>query len=148
MAFRFSLQTLLRLRQAHERQERLRLEILSSDRVQAQTQLEIAARERLSARESLAAQLATGLTGSELHFEVACDAARARFERAMTERLKRLTEQRYLQLLTYQKARQKREILDNLRARKMEFYRLIQSRREQQRLDDVFLLHRNEPGSR
>ena len=54
-----------------------------------------------------------------------------KLEIARIERQKRYTE-----------ARQQREILSNLRERQLNVYNLILARREQQQLDELFLIRR------
>jgi flagellar biosynthesis chaperone FliJ len=48
--------------------------------------------------------------------------------------------QRLEQLKVYQEARQRREIFEGLRERQQELYKLNQSRRQQQRTDEAFLI--------
>jgi flagellar biosynthesis chaperone FliJ len=58
-------------------------------------------------------------------------------------RISELEEQRLNQIQAYRKARQNREMFESLRSRKFEIYRQLLSRREQQELDDLFLMRRN-----
>ena len=69
MAFRFSLQSLLRLRRSYERRERLRLEVLTRQLVQVRQQLEAVHQDKLTARRRWAQQLRKGMFGAEMQFE-------------------------------------------------------------------------------
>lgn len=84
--------------------------------------------------------LTEGVSAAELHFEGAREKTRANQIRALRELLDGFRRQHEKQRLVYQAARQKREILENLRKRRFEEYRREQLRREQQRLDEAFLL--------
>ncbi|MGA6960276.1 MAG: flagellar FliJ family protein [Candidatus Acidiferrales bacterium] len=83
-----------------------------------------------------------GIAGAELHFELQAENMRLERKRQFTVRLAALEKREHLQREAYRAARQKREILSNLRQRKWDEYRREQARREQQRLDELFLLHR------
>jgi flagellar FliJ protein len=140
MPFRFSLQALLRFRESLERRERLRLEIVTRDVVQARQQCEQAKQERKKGLVELAKKLREGMTGAELHFELACDRTRVRRLAALKQQLLRLEDLQRRQLEAYRKAQQQRKILENLRDRQLAAYRLLQNRRAQQLLDERFLI--------
>jgi flagellar FliJ protein len=140
MPFRFSLQALLRFRESLERRERLRLEIVSREVVQARQQCEQAKQEREKGLEALAQKLRQGMNGAELHFELTCDRTRIRRLLALKEQLLRLENLQRLQLDAFRKAQQQRKILENLRDRQLAAYRLAQNRRAQQLLDERFLI--------
>ncbi len=59
---------------------------------------------------------------------------------ALGTRLAELDQQRWAQAQVFFKARQNREVLENLRLRKLNLYRIEQRRHEQQELDDLFLM--------
>jgi flagellar export protein FliJ len=142
MAFRFSLQSLLRYRESFERRERLRLQIVTSEVVRARQQCEQAQQDRGRALEELAKRLRQVMTGAELHFELACDRTRVRRLAALKEHLLKLEDLQRRQLDALRKAQQQRKILENLRDRQLAAYRLVQNRRTQQQLDERFLILR------
>ena len=142
MAFRFSLQAVLRLRRSYERRERLRLEIITRRRLHTQQQIDELKSEILEANDRLARTLQAGMPAIELHLEVAQANARAKRQEVLTEQLAKLTQEHRAQQVAYQHAQQQRQIIENLRARLFAIYQQVQARREQQQLDDLFLIRR------
>ncbi len=140
MAFRFPLQALLRFRESFERRERQRLEAITGEVLKARQQREQAKMDRANASIQLQTKLRQGITAAEMQFELACDRARVRQIAAMNDRLVKLEDLRRRQLEVFRKAQQQRKILENLRERQFAAYRLVQSRREQQQMDDRFLI--------
>lgn len=140
MAFRFSLQPILRLRASLERIEQLRMLLLAAQIARVEGEI-VSLVENISAeRRRRLSSLTEGVSAAELHFEGAREKTRANQIRALRELLDGFRRQHEKQRLVYQAARQKREILENLRKRRFEEYRREQLRREQQRLDEAFLL--------
>jgi flagellar export protein FliJ len=85
-------------------------------------------------------KLRQGMNAMEMQFELACDRARARRIAALNDHLTKLEDLRRRQLEIFRKAQQQRKILENLRDRQLAAYQLIQARREQQHMDDRFLI--------
>ena len=142
MPFYFSLQPVLRFRESFERRERLRLQVIIREVVNARQQWEGAKQDRASALEQFATNLRRGMTAIELQFEQASDRARVRRIAALKDQFAKLEDLRRRQLEVFRKAQQQRKILENLRDRQLAAYRLAQSRRTQQRLDERFLITR------
>ena len=140
MPFHFPLEGILRLRRGQERLERLKLEAIASEQAQARRQLEIMTAQFFESRRHFQKQMGVEKFGSELQFEDARSDRVAATLRALTLRIFALEQQRLKQVEAYTKARQGREILENLRSRKFEVYRQTLSRREQQELDDLYLM--------
>jgi flagellar export protein FliJ len=143
MAFHFSLETILRLRRGQERAERLKLEAIASERARARRQLEIMTEQFFESRRRFQQLMVQGMSGSELKFESAGSESVAAARRTLKARISELEQQRLKQVEAYMKARQSREILENLRDTKFEVYRQTQSRREQQELDALFLMRQD-----
>jgi len=143
MAFHFSLETILRLRRGQERAERLKLEAIASERARARRQLEIMTEQFFESRRRFQQLMVQGTSGSELQFENARSESVAAARLALKARISELDQQRLKQVEVYMKARQSREILDNLRNTKFEVYRQMLSRREQQELDALFLMRQD-----
>lgn len=141
MPFYFSLQPVLRLRASYERMERLRLLGIVAAIVQVREEIAAVERESVSARKSTQSRLGAGVAGVELHFELLAENIRVERRRVLGVRLVEFEKKQEIQRLAYRLARQKREILVNLRQRKWEEYRRVQARRDQQRLDELYLLH-------
>jgi flagellar FliJ protein len=142
MAFRFSLQAVLRFRESFERRERMRLEVITREVVKAKQQCEQAKLDRANARNNLQKKLHHGLTAVEMQFELACDRARVRRIAALDDHVAKLDDLRRRQLEVFHKAQQQRKILENLRERQLTAYQLVQARRTQQQMDDRFLITR------
>lgn len=140
MAFRFSLQPILRLRASVERIEQLRMLLLAAQIARLQEEIASLEDNLSSERQRRLSSLSEGVPAAELHFEGAREKTRADQIRALRDLLVGFRRKHEEQRLVYQAARQKREILENLRKRRFEEYRRDQLRREQQRLDEAFLL--------
>jgi flagellar export protein FliJ len=140
MAFHFSMETLLRLRHSLERKERLTLEDLARRIAAVRTEIAELQQEHRAALALQSGGLKGGLNASELHFAQACEAVREARHRSLTDRLVELEKQHRLQQSVFLEARQKREVLDNLRDRQESEYRRDRDRREQQDVDDLFLM--------
>lgn len=142
MAFRFPLDTLLRLRVSVERKEELNLQRINMALLQARHDLAQLRQERQAAWSEAQLRLRSSAPAAELHFELARDhAARQRAEQ-IEQRITQLEFARQEQQQIYRKARQEREILENLRSRKREQYDQELSRVEQQSIDDMQLMLR------
>jgi flagellar FliJ protein len=140
MPFRFSLQAVLRCRESFERRERQRLEVVTREMVKAQQQRELAKLDRANALSMLQKKLHQGMTAVEMRFELACDRTRVRQIATWNGHVAKLEDMRRRQLEIFRKAQQQRKILENLRDRQLADYRLVQSRRAQQEMDDRFLI--------
>jgi len=143
MAFHFSLKALLRLRESLEIAELRRLQAMAADVIHARMAVEsLDARIAADRRQAVVAA-AGGISGAELHFSALREAAYRERRSMLLKKLAELERARQEQLLRYKKARQKREILENLRNRQLTAYQTEQTRREQQQIDELFLMRRN-----
>ena len=140
VAFYFSLEAVLRVRRGQERVERLKLEAILSDQARTRTRLEEVELGRFELRRKFQQELGNGIVGSELQYQAIREANMVSLCASLRARLVDLEQQRWAQLKLFAKARQHREVLENLRARKLDLYRIEQGRREQQELDDLFLM--------
>jgi flagellar protein FliJ len=143
MAFQFSLEAILHLRRGQERTERLKLETIASEKARAKMLLANMTEQFFESQRRFQQQMGHEKFGAELQFEDARAERVAAARRALETRIAKLEQERLKQLEVYKKAHQNREILENLRARKFDVYRQELSRREQQQLDDLFLMRRN-----
>lgn len=143
MAFHFQFETILRLRRGVERMERLKLEAIASEQGQARSQLEIMTAQFFESRRRFQQQMGAEKFAAELQFENTRSESVAAARRALALRISELEKPRLKQVEAYTQARQGREMFENLRTRKFEAYRQMLSRREQQELDDLFLMRRN-----
>jgi flagellar biosynthesis chaperone FliJ len=65
----------------------------------------------------------------------------------LNDHLTKLGNLRRRQLEVFRKAQQHRQVLENLRDRQLAAYQLVQTRREQQQMDDRFLITHAGPSS-
>ena len=140
MPFRFSLQAVLRCRESFERRERQRLQMITREVVKAKQQRDQAKVDRATSLAEFQKRLHEGMNVMEMQFELACDRARLRRIAALNDHFAKLEDLRRRQLEVFRKAQQQRKILENLRERQLAAYQLLQARREQQQMDDRFLL--------
>ena len=145
MAFRFSLEPVLRLRVSYERLERLRLLAIAAMLIRVREEITAAAREEAAARHVRREMLSHGTEAAEIQFGVSAEQARARRNRELFTRAANLDRQHAKQSRAYQAARHKREILENLHAQRLREYQRGQERRAQQALDELYLLRRMTP---
>ena len=140
MAFRFTLQSVLHLRQGLEWREEQRL--LACAAVVTRLQDDIVQLDETHANQKRATlqELQMGSCASVLQFADVCDAAYSQKRMTLLKELREAEQKRLAQLQIYQNARQKREILDGLHERQKAAYDLEFARREQQRADEVYLL--------
>lgn len=144
MAFYFPLEVILRLRRGQERMERLKLEAIASELTLARNQLESMTQQFFESSLRFRQQMGQEMFASEVQFEDARSERVAAARRSLEMRIAEFEKARLKQVETYRKARQSREILENLRERKLALYLQWLSRREQQDLDDLFLTRRNQ----
>ncbi len=140
MAFRFQLEAILKLRRAHERRELLRLVALSNELNYLEQQEQDLIRHKRETRETIESALLRGMSAGEFHFMNAVASTIDKRQQAVHERKELVTNQHLTQQALYQQTRRNRKILDNLRARQLAAYRQKQTRREQQQVDELFVL--------
>ncbi len=143
MGFRFSLQTVLRLRRSLEDGERLRLQTLLVDRAQLQTRIG----ETITSRAALGAKLNTSLqqqtlSGGEMQFAGqrlrACDLQSARLNASVAAVTQQIERQQALLL----RRRIDRKVLEQVRERQLTRYEADIERRTQSQVEEMFLLRR------
>jgi flagellar export protein FliJ len=141
MSFHFTLNGLLRLRESLERAELQRLHSIAGAIALARSEIESLEKVMETARNhTFDAIAATGLTAAELHFQIARDAAWNAQRSQLLKKISALEQKRKEQQARYLQARMQREILSNLHERQLAEYELAQSRRLQQRIDELFLI--------
>lgn len=147
MAFRFTLAGVLRLRASFEKFEHLRLMAIAATIVRVRAEMDAIAKEVAVARYRVQQMLAGGTFSGEILFEKASERLRAERLRVLEMKLVDLKKKEEAQRAVYMMARQKLEIVESLRERQLSAYRQEQARREQQGLDELFLLRlgRNDP---
>jgi flagellar export protein FliJ len=142
MPFRFPLQALLHFRQSLEHQQELRLRAANQQVAQVRHALE-QLDGRIRQTQTLSSQsLASGTTGAELSFLQASEALMHTRRQELERELLRCQHLRDQQERIFLQARRERETFESLRSQQFRAYQLDQARREQRRLDDLFLMRK------
>jgi len=138
VAFRFPLQALLKLRLGYEERERMRLAAVISRLHQLRSQYELWQQQKQTAEIKLSQQMRTGMVAVEFHFAQASLEAEDRRLKLVLAEIDKVEQLRQAQQVAYLEAQKKRKILERLRERQAEAYRLVEERREQQQQDELF----------
>jgi len=140
MSFRFSLAAVLSLREKIEQRELLMLERRYAELAAAQGKLWELAQSIGRNQEEQAEALKQGTTAFQLQLAVEeakrLEENRVQLQKKLEEAQARLRDQ----LKIYRQARQKRDVLEELRQQQFEQYRREQAKIEQREGDELFLL--------
>jgi flagellar export protein FliJ len=142
MAFQFSLQSVLHLRQSLEHQQELRLRAANQLVSQMQDGIERVEMGRRQWRDRQAQELSAGMTAAELRFALERDSDLLAYKTELEKKLAQLQQLRDHQLEIFQQARQARKTLETVRNRQQRAYQRETLRLEQKNLDDLFLLRK------
>ncbi len=142
MAFRFPLEVLLRVRQGLERQQELRLQEANHRIAALRRQIEDVVGEVDEIIIRRRPQLASGISAAELQFDVLCRSVLTTRRDVLDKQLIDAEAHRSSCNADFQQARRQREVMDTLRLHQLQDYNQQQARRDQRRLDDMFLLRR------
>lgn len=142
MPFRFTLEPVLTVRAGFERLERNRLLLISAALARVRESLEFLAKDYAAAHAAMLAKLAAGVPSGELELDRLLQQAIRDRRRSLQAREAEFLAKQKSQQRLYLAAKTRREILDELRSRRRAQYRAAELRREQQRLDELFLLRR------
>ena len=138
MGFRFSLATVLRVREiAEEREERLLTQILGQIAKTQQELQELQAQVELLLRRS-ERELASSISAAQLHITYGQMRALELMQKDLAEQLVKLEGLRDQQMKVYAAARRNREVLSELREAQLEKFQYELSRQEQALMDDNF----------
>jgi len=143
MRFRFSLETVLRLRRSLEDSERLRLQMLLADSAQLKTEIERTAgfRAELGVKLSTSLQQHT-LPVAEMQFALqrarACDLHSVRLHASLAAVAQHIERQQRALL----QRRMDRKVLEQVRERQSSRFEADTQRRTQSQMEELFLLRR------
>jgi flagellar export protein FliJ len=140
MAFRFSLAAVLKYRKSLEQREYIALGRVHQEIAQVDLQLQQCEAWRSEAMRRRETETVSGIVS--VHLQDAYEREHSLESQRDDLQVKRqeLNVKRLLCLKAYELARQKREILEELHSQQLQAYILDQSRREQRRVDDMFLV--------
>ena len=140
MAFEFSLSVLLRLRENLEHKELLVLEKHYANIARIQARLLEAEQNILHAQERRQEELSHGTLAAEVKFTVDEERRIREYRETLLQELLEAQKRLKEQLVIYWKARQKRDVLQELRKHQFDAYRSEQAKIEQRDRDELFLL--------
>lgn len=134
------------MRESLERAELQRLQSIAAAVILARTEIELLETEMdASQRRTFNTVQTAGMTGAELQFEGMKEDARNALRSELLKKLSDLERRRKEQQERYMQARMQRKIISNLYERQRAEYDVDQSRREQQRIDELFLIRSISP---
>jgi flagellar export protein FliJ len=142
MAFRFSLETFLRVRLSLERQHELLLQEANLRVALLRRQIAGVDSGRETNLERQRPHLESGLSAAELQFDMLCDSVLLERRGDLERQLVAAEVLRHSRNEEFQQARRQRETMDTVRRRQLEIYRQQEARQDQRRIDDLFLLRR------
>lgn len=142
MGFEFGLQGLLRFRESLERKEKLKLAVVIGELKRLKMMLARVREELTSIGDQISNLLAGGTTGGELHLLCFEKMLLERREQALTQIVSKALKEVQQQQIRLQEARQKRKVLEDLREKQLALFLLAEGRKDQQTLDDTFLMRR------
>ncbi|MGO8791601.1 MAG: flagellar export protein FliJ [Terriglobia bacterium] len=143
MGFQFSLEALLRVRESFEKQQEQKLAAAMAEFKRVNAMRESVLEELKSTADRFTKLLARGAASADLHLLCYEEHLLKRREQALLESISAALAEVKKQRIQLQAAQQKRKILENLRQKQRALYLLTEGRRDQQKLDDTFLLRRN-----
>jgi flagellar export protein FliJ len=138
MPFRFPLDPLLRVRQGQERQRELLLQEANFRVSALRQQIEDTHRGIEAIRACRQMQLTA--SASELHFDELCRSVLLDQARQLAKELAEAELLQQSRLADFQRARQRREVVETLRHQQAEIYHQEEARRQQRQLDELFLV--------
>jgi flagellar export protein FliJ len=142
MGFEFSLQGLLRVRESFEKKEEQKLALAIGELKCLNTMLERVREQLTSTADRLSSLLARGTTGANLHLLCFEKVLLERREQALAESVSAALKEVQDQQTRFREAKQKRKILLDLREKQFTLFLLTEGRKDQQKLDDAYLLRR------
>lgn len=143
MRFRFTLEGLLRVRKSLEKQEEQKLAVAVGEVRRLTTLLENVRGQIRSSDASMEKRLAAGARGADLHLLCLERVLLERREQTLAPLRASALAEMQKQQANLQTARRERKVLDTLREKQLHHFVLTETRREQQRLDDAYLLRRS-----
>ena len=143
MGFRFPLAAVLKYREQCEQREEQKLELLRDMLMRLKTQLAAAGENSLRLQGERDLLLERGMLGDDLNCATEQGLQMKRLEEELRKQMSAARMDYENQLQIFLAARQKREILDELKESKKESYRAQQERREQQSIDEIFTARRH-----
>lgn len=140
MGFQFSLAAVLRVRESVEKREEEILRKIQAEIALLTHQLEEYRAAMLKTRKVQESALLSTVPAGQLHTMIWEQQSISEKLQAMQQQLRVLVKQRGEQLIIYQAAHRNCEMLTEMRERQHQDYLVSQSREQQKRLDDLFII--------
>jgi flagellar export protein FliJ len=142
VAYRFTLDVLLRLQRSLEIQQEQRLVSIVGEIASLENQIEMLDANCQLRKRDVLSRIEKGGSIAELHFVIAADEFSIRKRNELLEELKRAEEQKKEQAELYRMSHQRTETLASLDAQQRNEYNVLASRRDQQLSDEAFLMRK------
>lgn len=138
--FHFPLLSLLRVRRMLERQQHLALQRANQRVASSRQRITDASAALRNSQAAWAAQTGAGVTSAELQFARECeDNSKLAIAQAQQEHIA-LMSQATAERESYVSLRRQSEVLQHLHDHALDIWRMEEARREQQRVDELFLM--------
>jgi len=146
MAFRFALASVLKYRESLEKQAYLALARVLKDLAEVEAQLSRMEQWCAESARRREAETARGIVSVHLQraYERELELEKQRDDLRVQQQELKIKREQYLK--AYDFARQKHEVLKELRSRQLDGYQTEEAKREQNRIDDLFLSRRKTGG--
>jgi flagellar export protein FliJ len=143
MPFRFSLATVLRIRESLEKREERALQKIQLEMAHVLRQIEELNAEIAKSHEMREQEMAQLIPASHLHMLLWQVQAAGEKRVTLFQNLLALEHQRDQQIKVYQQAHRDRETLTDMSNQQRDLYEQEQARGEQKSLDDIFMARRH-----
>jgi len=140
MPFRFPLEAVFHFRQSVEHQHELRLRAANQQVARVRHLVEVVDERIRQEQLSHSRQIGAGTTAAEMHFALMSEASLRQHRQDLDRELLRLQNLRDQQQKVFEQAHRERETFESLRTHQYREHERDVTRREQRRLDDLFLL--------
>jgi flagellar export protein FliJ len=138
MGFRFSLATVLRVREIIERREERALQKIQAEIAQVARQVAEIGAAIAAAQQAREQALRQAMPAGQLHTMLWEVGTALQKQQALQQQLAALEQQKEQQLKIYQNAHRDREMLTDMCDRHRDEYQAEQTRAQQKQLDDIF----------
>jgi flagellar export protein FliJ len=146
MAFRFTLASVLAVRESLERREELALMKIQLEMARVRHEIEKVDAELAEAQRIREESMRQPIPAAQLQSMLYAAEAATDRKKKLLAALMELERRRGEQMRTYQTVRRARQVLTDLRAQHLEAWELEQARAQQKMLDDIFV-SRNQRGT-
>ena len=143
MSFRFSLATVLRIRESLEKREERALQKIQLEMAHVLRQIEELNAEIAKSHKMREQEMAQPIPASHLHMLLWQVQAAGERRGTLFQNLLVLEQQRDQQIKVYQQAHRDRETLTDMSNQQRDIYEQEQARDEQKSLDDIFMARRH-----